>query len=135
MEDGEEYSKVKKAMKVRISSKKPQAIVMKEAVSLRYQGGAWKRLIEDADRCYRSENFNDESKLELFREAVRSHPMILQLTTLKGAKDYETFKTACAEFAENQKILNASGVTMPLSSAPKEDRVDILCRQMKNLTL
>ena len=58
-EDAKEYGKVKKAMIGRFSPKKPQAILMKEAVSLRYQGGDLKRFIEENDRCYRKANFND----------------------------------------------------------------------------
>ena len=38
---------------------------------------------------------------------MRNHPMVLQFVKFGGTNDYETFKTASAEFADNQKILNA----------------------------
>ena len=134
-EDANDYGKVKDAIIERFSPKKPQAIVMKEAVKMRHQGGDVKAFIERADRCYRSANFNEESKLGLLREAVRSNPMLLQFAILRGARDYRAFKPACYEFAGNPKVLNAAGVSRPTQKSPRDERIDALCKQDETLTL
>ena len=134
-EDAKDYTKVKEAMISRFAPKRPPAIVMKDAVNLRYNGGDIKLFIEKADRAYREAKFNNESKLGLIREAINGNGMLMQFALLRGARDYDSFKNACLEFAENQKVLTSATWTPP--SPPTNDTIayDALCKRMEDLTL
>ena len=67
-EDTKEYGQVKKATKERFSPKKPQTIVMREAVSLRYHGVIQKSSLRKQTIYRRDASLNGESKLGLLRE-------------------------------------------------------------------
>ena len=66
----------------RFSPRKPQAVLMRDAVNLRYDSGDIKLFIEKADRAYREAVFNDDSKLGLIREAVNGNATLKQFALL-----------------------------------------------------
>ena len=105
------YPEVKRLMLEKFAPKKASAVLMKEAVNLKYTTGDIKSFVEDADRLYKEAKFNEEAKLGLFRDAIKGNPVLLQFAMLRGATSYEEVKQACLEFAENQKILELACIT------------------------
>ena len=93
-ENAEKYTQVKEAIISQFSPKKPQAVMMREAVHLRYDGGDFKLFIEEAERAYCAAEFNNEFKLGLIREAANGHAMLMEFALLQGARDYDCFKRA-----------------------------------------
>ena len=61
--------------------------------------------------------------------------MLLQFAMFRGAKDYDSFKDACLEYAENQKVLSSRGATIFSEPMKSGRQLDNLCKQLENLTL
>lgn len=87
--------KVKEVMLEKFSSKKTEAEIMREAVTLSYDGSDIKSFIAKADKLYTKAKFDEESKLGLIREALKTDPVMLQFVLFQGVKDYQATKDAC----------------------------------------
>jgi len=138
-QDATVYSTVKEVMLDKFSTKKTEAEVMKEAINLVYDGGDVNAFIAKADKLYTKAKFNGVSKLGLIREALKTDQMMLQFVLLRGAKDYQSVKDTCLEYAENKKILAPDFQETTYQQERKEDptskKVDELTKRLKELTL
>jgi len=140
-EDASSYKKVKEVMLDKFSTKKTEAEVMKEAVTLVYDGGDVSSFIARADKLYTRAKFDERSKLGLIREALKTDQVMLQYVLFRGTKDYLTTKDACLEYAENKKILASDvpiqqGVHRPEGEGDAASKkVDELSKKLQELTL
>ena len=131
-----DYATVKKIMLEKFSTQKTEAEIMKDAVTLSYDGGDIKAFITKAEKAYNQAKFNDSAKFGLLREALNGDHMLLQFVLFRGAKDYISVKKACLEFAENKKMLDSpSSVPTATNTDRKDERIDELCKQIENLHL
>ena len=62
-----------------------------------------------ASKLCEEAKFNDQAKLGLTREAIKSDRGTLELVFLRKADTYEKVKETCLEYADNQKFFVPQG--------------------------
>ena len=79
-------------------------------------------------------------EFDLLRHAVKLDQKFFHFVLFRGAKDYETIKKSCFEYAEKIKMMDGSAVplfqqTKKFDEDPKENEIDELCKKAENLHL
>ncbi len=91
-EEAKEYSVVKKVMLEKFSIQKNESEIMREALTLRYDGGDTTTFSSRADKVYYQAKVGENVKLELLRDALKSDKMFFQFILFRGSKNYEDIK-------------------------------------------
>ncbi len=140
IEEANDYVLVKKVMLRKFSTQKPEPEIMREALTLQYEGEDIPTFLPRADMVYNRAKVGLNVKVELLRDALKSDQMGFQFVLFKGSKDNEGIRKACLEYAETIKMLDVtttsiSQKTKKFDKDPKESKIDELCNQVENLHL
>ena len=73
----------------KFSSQKSEAEIMKDAISLSYDGGDIQSFLSKADKAYSQARFIERAKFGLLRESLKGDQLLLQFVLFRGAKYYE----------------------------------------------
>ena len=124
----------------KFSVQKTESEIMKETVSLVYDGGDVQIFLARADKVYSQARFNEKAKFDLLRDGLKSDQIPLQFVLYRSAKDYESEKKLCVEYAENLKMMGGTTTTKIVRSEKrdkdsKDSKIDELCKQVENLHL
>ena len=139
-EESKDYGLVKKVMLEKFSTQKTESEIMREALTIRYDGGDTPTFLSRADKVYNQAEVGENVKFELLRDALKSDQMFYQFLLFKGSRNYEGIKKACLEYAENIKMLDETTtlIFQQLKNSdkdPKEAKIDELRKQVENLLL
>ena len=99
------YGEVKRVMLEKFSVRKTKSKIMKECMSLEYDGGDIQTFLTRADKLYSQAKFNDRANFGLLRGSLKSDQMLLQFVLFSGAKNYDEIKQACIEYSDNCKMM------------------------------
>ena len=141
--EAKSYQTVKDAMLKKFSTQKSEAEVMRDAISLMYDGGDIQVFLTKAEKIYNQAKFNAQAKYGLLREALKGDSNLLQFVLFRGAKNYDEVKKYCLDYADNQKMMGIkSNDPQNIQSKghmdrerPADSRIDELCRKVENLHL
>ena len=86
------------------SSQKTEAKIVKNAISLTYDGGDIQAFLNRAEKAYNQAKFNKHAKFGLLREAMKADQFVL----FRGAKDYEGVREYCIDYSDNEKMMSVS---------------------------
>ena len=121
------------------SVRKTESKIMKEVISLEYDGGDIQNFLTKADKFYSQAKFNERAKFGLLRDSLKSDEMLLQFVLFRGAKSYNEIKQACIEYSDNRKMMDRlvmnierKEVRLTVQGDPKDSRIENLCSQWKN---
>ena len=85
-DETKDYGKVKEVMLEKFSVRKTESEIMKQAISLEYDGGDIQTFLTRADKLYSEAKFNEQAKFGLLRDSLKSDQMLLQFVLSRGAK-------------------------------------------------
>ena len=137
-DEAKDYGKVKGVMLEKFSVRKTESEIMKEAISLEYDGDIQTFVIR-ADKLYSQAKFNGQAKFGLLRDSLKSDQMLLQFLLFRGAKSYNEIKQACTEYSDNRKMMDGpgksneiKGVRFTVQNEPEDSRIENLYKQVEN---
>ena len=85
-DEAKDYSKAKGVMLEKFSVRKAESEIMKEAISLEFDGGDIQNFLTRADKLYSQAKFNEQAKFGLLRDSLKSDQMLLQFVLFRRAK-------------------------------------------------
>ncbi len=91
-EEAKENGLVKKVMLEKFSTQKTESEIMREALTLRYDGGDIPNFLSRADKVYNRSRVGENVKFELLRDALKSDQMFFQFLLFRGSNNYEGMK-------------------------------------------
>ena len=71
-DEATDYGKVKAVMLEKLSVRKKESEIMKEATYLKYDGGDIQNFLTRANKLYSQVKFNDQAKFWLLRDSLKS---------------------------------------------------------------
>ncbi len=107
-EKAKDYVLVKKVILEKFSIQKTESEIMREALTLQYDGDYIPTFLSRAEKVYNQAKVRENVKLELLRDALKSDQMFFQFVQFEGSKGYQGIEKACLEYAENIKMLDGS---------------------------
>ena len=114
----------------KFSVQKTEYEIMKEAMSLEYDGGDIRTFLTTAYKLYSRAKFNEQAKFGLLRDSLKSDQMLLQFVLLRVAKSYNEIKESCVEYSNKRKMMDGpvtnnggKGVRFTVQSKPKDSRM------------
>ena len=139
-EEAKDYGLVKKVMLEKFSTQNRESEIMREAMTLQYDGGDIPTFLSRAEKVYNQAKVGQNVKFELLRSALKSDQMFFQFVLFRESKNNEGIKKACMEDAEKIKMMDGTAApsfqqTKKLDKNPKEIKIDELCEQVENLHL
>ena len=132
---------MKDAMLKKFTTQKSEAEIMRDAISLLYDGRDLHVFLTKAEIIHKQAKFNAQAKYVLLREALQGDYNLLQFVLFRGAKNYDEVKKYCLEYAGNQKMMGMKN-NDPQDvqtkghmnrKRPEDSRIDELCRKVENL--
>ncbi len=130
-EDAKDYGLVKKVMLEKFSTQRTKPEIMREALTLQYDGRDIPNFLSRADKVYNQAKVGDNVKFELLRGALKSDQMFFQFVLFRGSKNYEGMKKTCLEYVENIRMTDGTAApifqqTKKFDKNPKETKIDEL---------
>ncbi len=107
-EEAKDYGLVKKVILVKLSTQKTESEIMRDARTLRYDGGDIPTFLSKADKVYNQAKVDKNVKFELLRDALKSEQMFFRFVLFSGSKNYEGIKRACLGYTENIKLTDGT---------------------------
>ena len=125
-EEAKEHGLVKKAMLEKFSTQKTESEMMRESLTLRYDGSDIPTFLSRAEKVYNQAEVGENVKFELLRDALKSDQMFFQFLLHRRSKNYEGINKSCLKYTENIKMM---GVISPAVSADEKVRQELKRRQ------
>ncbi len=111
-EEAKYYGIVEKVTLEKFSTQKIESEIMREVLTVQYEGGDIPKFLSRADKIYNQAKVGDNLKFELLRDALKPDQMFFQFVLFKQSKTYEGIKKACLEYAENIMMMEGSATTI-----------------------
>ena len=139
-EDAKDYGLVKKVMLEKFLTQKTESEIMREELTLQYDGGGIQNFLSRADKVYNQAKVGENVEFELLRDALKSDLMFFLFVLFRGYKNYQGINKKCLEYAENIKMTDGTAApifkqTKKFDKNPKETKIDELCKQVEHLHL
>ncbi len=104
-EEGKDYEVVKKVMLEKLSIQKTESEIMRDALSLRYDGGDIPNFLSRTDKVYSQAEVGNNMNFELLRDSLKPETMFFQFVLFRRSKTYEDVRKVFLEYPENIKMM------------------------------